>query len=159
MGFSRIGQSIGIIILTILLFLPARLLAETLAIPDADTAIKTCWRKSEQLRSGSTDEAREGFVMTVLCLEEEIVRNSLEFIYQGVENEDSLRAKFRAIRLVFTEFYWNLYNENNACMPSCGTQYYSAQLHQLSKIYEKILKDVIHQRNQYGARGSSSRPN
>ncbi|GAB6052286.1 hypothetical protein JCM17960_11060 [Magnetospira thiophila] len=128
--------------------------AESVEIPDAQTLIDACWKKSEEFRSTENTSAhREGFYITTLCLEEEIINNSSIFIYDGVENKKSLSVKFSKIRSILIDFYWNIYNENNACMPSCGTQHYSTHLFSIAKIYEEILKDIILQRKNTGQEG------
>jgi len=120
-------------------------------IPNAEDLIKHCWDISEEKRSTpNTALWREGHLDTALCLEKEIINHASHLIYEGFYSRTKIESEIRLIGKTFGNFYSAMYNENHACMPSCGTIRYTWHITKISKLYEQMLTDVIALRNEHG---------
>lgn len=115
---------------------------------DAQTIIDTCWEETYDLRAGTTADAREGILLSVLCLEERILEQFEVLFSPGDLTKEEAAAQLETIRMSYGTLYWKLYNEHQGCV-FCGTQYYSIHLSALSRILETLLRDAVDQRNQY----------
>ena len=114
---------------------------------DADAQIAACWAISEDDRaSQNSGRQRNGVLQTALCLEKTIAEQGAILIYDGYLSKQKIAEKLERIRFAFGNLYWAIYNENNACLPSCGTLMYSRHNWELAKLYEKILRDMIDER-------------
>lgn len=115
---------------------------------DAQAAIERCWTVGQDKRdSGTTPVMREGTEETIECLEAEIMRHTSEFFIakDAAEVQDRLDTAHKSLR----GLYWALYNNNQACSPSCGTMYYVLPASEIAGLWEDILRNIIRERNQY----------
>ena len=114
----------------------------------AESIIDRCWSISkEDWSSGVTARLRNGYLTTALCLEEEIIRHA-RYLSNGPELDvEFLRKKMKDLRFLYGRFYWDLGNENQACLPWCGTENKVTHNLKLARLYERILRDVIGLRN------------
>ncbi|MHA1597380.1 MAG: hypothetical protein ACTSV1_01550 [Alphaproteobacteria bacterium] len=119
-------------------------------IPDAKVLIDACWAISEKLRSSmGTDDQRVGAHKTAICLVEEIIKHADILIDDAALTKAKIRKKMEALHQAYGSLYWSLYNDVEACDLSCGTLFHSFHNWSLAKLYEKILTDVIKQREEY----------
>ena len=115
---------------------------------DAESIIDRCWSISrEDWSSGVTARLRNGYLTTALCLEKEIVRNASHLSKGSELDVQSLRKKMKDLRFLYGRFYWDLGNENQACLPWCGTENKVTHNLKLALLYERILREVIGLRN------------
>ena len=118
---------------------------------DAEALIKACWDISlEKRSSGNTELHREGALDTALCLEEVILDQSEALIYPGYLSREDIKAKLKQIRMAYGGLYWGMFMENFACDPTCGTMYSNAHNIEVAKLWEKVVRDMVAQRKEYG---------
>lgn len=127
----------------------------------AQAEIEACWKVSQAARdSGVTAEMRKGTLATAKCMEARIVEH-LAVLFHGMENDTFPDGKTRMNREGFQELlarlrtnygglYWSIYNDHAGCEGGCGTMYQTFHLAAYAALLEKILKDVVAQRNEYG---------
>lgn len=92
----------------------------------------------------------DGHIDTTVCLEKEIINHASYLIYEGFYSREKIEREIRLIGKTLGNFYSAMYNENNACMPSCGTIRYTWHMSIISKLYEQILTDIIALRKEHG---------
>ncbi|MBF0251399.1 MAG: hypothetical protein HQL35_12315 [Alphaproteobacteria bacterium] len=123
---------------------------KALAIPNAEELIQHCWDISEEKRaSGVTSVMREGHLDTALCLENEIIAHGSALLTTPPSKED-LQKLLETLRFTYGGLYWDMFNGNRGCNPSCGTLNHTRHNWELAKLYEKILGDIIELRKKYG---------
>lgn len=115
---------------------------------DAQAMIDACWDETHELRSGSTANAREGILLSALCLEERILDQFEVLFSPTVLTRDEAAAQLESIRRSYGGLYWKLYNAHQGC-GACGTQYHTMHVDAHARLMERILRDAIDQRNQY----------
>lgn len=115
---------------------------------NAQAMIDACWDETRELRAGSTADAREGILLSALCLEERILDQFEMLFAPGVLTRDDAADHLKTIRKSYGSLYWKLYNEHQGC-DACGTQYHTVHVDAYSRLLEQILRDAVDQRNQY----------
>jgi len=117
---------------------------------DAKALIAACWEISKERRDeGSTSAMRSGTGQTVQCLQDEILLNGLAMFKDKAEREAKFKDYIERISFGVQRIYWEIYNDNSMCNPSCGTMFTVFHLWRYSDILEKILDDIVDQRNRY----------
>ena len=117
-------------------------------IPEAQALIDACWDISLEKRSKDNASAREGFLDTVLCLEE-VILDQVEILFEDdVLTREQAKKELRILRFAAGGLYWKIYNENRGCF--CGTMYYAHHLWENAQILESMIKEMIRQREKYG---------
>ena len=122
---------------------------------DAETLIQPCWAISEEKRaSGVTALMRKGTLETVLCLER-VILDQVEILFPDGKYLSRAQAqeKLKRLRFAYGSLYWFIYNEHQGCDPSCGTMKYVFHLAENAALLEKMIRDMMEQRNQYEING------
>lgn len=121
--------------------------------------IKACFDQSIGRSAGTTSANREANVDYNLCLEERIIdqfkhfRPDLTFYGEPDDKRptiEKVREQLLRMRTPIQRLYDWIYNYNPGCKPSCGTMYDSYHLIANGEVLEKILRDVVSQRIEYG---------
>ena len=115
---------------------------------DAHAMIDACWERTNELRAGSTAEAREGILLSALCLEERILDQFEALFSPSVLARDETAKQLETIRMSYGGLYWKLYNAHQGCS-TCGTQYHTFHVDAHARLMEQILRDAVEQRKQY----------
>lgn len=115
---------------------------------DAQAMIDACWDKTYELRAGSTADAREGILRSVLCLEEWILDQFEVLFSLTVLTRGEAAKQLDTIRMSYGGLYWKLYNEHQGCT-ICGTQHHTSHVSALARLMEQILHAAVDQRNRY----------
>lgn len=119
---------------------------------DAKPIIAHCWKISLALRStGSTSAHRNGAMDTAICLENAIAEHATALFAENEADKKKILQQLEQIRSGYGGLYWSIFNDVKTCDFSCGTIFHSFHNWKLAKLYEKILTDIIAQRNEYGA--------
>ncbi|MDA1189634.1 MAG: hypothetical protein O2854_08180 [Chloroflexi bacterium] len=117
---------------------------------DAEALIKECWDLSEQKRaSGVTAVMREGTLETVSCLEGLIAAQAAEMFAPDIVSGETASTMARDITSSVGKLYWHIYNDHVGCFPACGTMYYLFPSALVADVLEKIIRDMVAQRNDY----------
>ncbi len=117
---------------------------------DAEALIKACWAISEVKRaSGVTGLMRKGAAETVGCLKE-VILDQVEIMFEPeyLSREQATKELDR-IRDAYQGLYWSIYNGHRGCDPSCGTMKHVSHLAENASLLEKMIRDMIAQRNEY----------
>ena len=110
--------------------------------------IDACWEETYGLRSGTTAEAREGILLSALCLEERILDQFEVLFSPNTLTREDAAKQLEAVRMSFGGLYWKLYNEHQGCV-FCGTQYHTSHVVAHARLMEMLLRDAVAQRNRY----------
>ena len=121
---------------------------EPLEPVDADAMIGACWDETHELRAGTTVEAREGILLSALCLEEHILDQFEVLFPPPVLTREEAAKHLEAIRTSYGSLFWKLYNEHRGC-GFCGTQHYTSHVAAHARLMEQILRAAVDQRNRY----------
>lgn len=108
----------------------------------AQKIIEACWSISEDLRSGSTADMREGSGKSIECLTNEIENLSKKMFTPEKQKEFSGHLKQHTESAYY--LYYQLYNEHKNCHP-CGTQYHVVYLGATANVLEDLLKSMVQQ--------------
>ena len=118
---------------------------------DAQPIIDRCWQLSEEDRdSGVTSRMRNSTFNTIDCLKSAISENTSAIIANYLYSKEEIDKDLSAIIKGNGRFYWNLNNSHKGCRSSCGTMYHTFHAAEIAGRLEKILRDVIEKRNEYG---------
>ncbi|HIC81211.1 MAG TPA: hypothetical protein EYH07_15030 [Kiloniellaceae bacterium] len=115
---------------------------------DAQPMIDACWAQTYELRAGSTADAREGILRSVLCLEERVLDQFEVLFSPTVLTREEAAKQLDTIRMSYGGLYWKLYNEHQGCL-FCGTQHHTSHVSALARLMEQILHAAVDQRNRY----------
>ncbi len=119
------------------------------AFARARVPIDECWAASLEKRSNPANPIiREGILDTVLCLEG-IIEDQFRLHYGTLITASEVKERLKSLRVGACRLYWYIYNENPGCMPSCGTMYYTSHLSELTRILERMIQEMFHQRVKY----------
>ncbi len=120
---------------------------------DAKVLIDACWEISKEKREGpdaNTGTMRQGSVESIKCLEEEILRNGGILLGKKGMDRATMKGHLDSIRTGVGKLYWTIYNEHKGCkIGACGTIHTLFHLPPIAEIFEKLLKDIVDQRNEY----------
>ena len=115
---------------------------------DSDAMIGACWDETYEFRAGTTVDAREGILLSALCLEEHILDQFEVLFPPSVLTREEAAKHLEAIRTSYGSLYWKLYNEHRGC-GFCGTQHYTSHVAAHARLMEQILRAAVDQRNRY----------
>jgi len=112
---------------------------------DAQVLIDHCWKISLELRSGSTRDARFGFIESLTCLRKTIVEQIVPMMEPG--DLTPAYAEWMLIEMAapYGETFHELYNAHKHC--DCGTINHNIDVWAVTQLYEMLLRDVVNQRN------------
>lgn len=112
---------------------------------NAQRLIDRCWDISLELRSGSTTDARFGFIESLTCLRKTIVEQIVPMMEPG--DLTPAYAEWMLIEMAgpYAEFFDELYTAHKHC--DCGTVNANIDVWAVTQLYEMLLRDVIDQRN------------
>ena len=116
---------------------------------DAQALIDACWAISlEDRSSGVTARHREGILESVLCLEE-VILDQVEVLFPDGKylSREQAKQKLDALAEAIQTMYWLIYNENIACVPSCGTIWYTGHLSANARVLEDMIRNIVYVRN------------
>lgn len=117
---------------------------------DAEKLIKACWDISEEARaSGVTAVMRSGTLDTVLCLEQ-VILDQVEVLFEPEYlSRTEAQKKLKRTRMAYGGLYWSIYNEHRGCDPMCGTIRHVFHLAENARILEKMIRDMVKERNEF----------
>ncbi len=119
------------------------------ALARAQVPIAKCWADSLEKRSNPANPVmRDGMVDTVLCLEG-VIEDQFKLYPKNLFTPGEVKERLKALRFGAGRLYWYIYNENPGCIPSCGTMYYTSHLLELTRILERMIQEMFHQRVKY----------
>jgi hypothetical protein len=117
---------------------------------DAQAMIDACWDLTIEQRSGSNADAREGILLSDLCLEERIADQFEALFDPEVLSREEVAQELKAIRFAYGGLVWKLYNEHEGCPRGhCGTIYFTFHVSEVAHFMEGFLRKVVDQRNEY----------
>ena len=120
---------------------------------DAQPLIDACLALSKEDRdSGVTARMRSGGARSIGCLQG-VIRDQAEALFDEESlNSLDLEEQLTKIRKGYQTLYWAIYNDHRACRfprMECGTFYHVFHLGEHSSLLEKIIRDMVEQRNEY----------
>lgn len=117
--------------------------AQARAQARAQKVIDACRAISQEDRgSGVTSRMREGTLNTALCMEEHIIMLAkTELFKESPEISEKIEQGLEDLRFAYGRFYWDLYNNTDACMPLCGTFHHVRHSGKYALLLEGILFD------------------
>jgi len=117
-------------------------------IPDPDEIIKHCWDISAEMRASDNASQREGALDTALCLRNAIKEHMAILVGNSrLETAGSMDEILELIHAGLGKFYWEMYNNNDACDQGCGSAWFAQHNFRTARFYEEILRDVLNQRD------------
>lgn len=128
---------------------------------DAQAEVDKCWALSKEARdSGVTADMHNGTLLTIECFEDRIV-DHMSALFSGKEratffdgrtklDRAGIRKTLKQMVDAESMIYWSIYNDHAKCRGNCGTMFTLFHLGNVAHTLEKLLQDVIRQRNQYG---------
>jgi hypothetical protein len=124
---------------------------ETVAEPfepiDAQPMIDACWKKTYEQRM-DVFAAREGILVSVLCLEERIVEQLDALVPQESLSREEAAQQLKATRMAYGLLVWKIYNEHRRCPRECGVIDQSAHVSAVAGLMEDLLRTIVEQRNE-----------
>jgi hypothetical protein len=96
-----------------------------------------------ELRSQpNTAAQRAGALDTALCMENALVdMRDVLFSRHDEITREQLAGRLEQLRSVYSRFYWDLYNANDACF--CGTQYDGIHNTIYAHLLETMIRDAL----------------
>lgn len=115
---------------------------------DAQPLIDACWEKTYEQRL-DVFAAREGILISVLCIEERIVEQLDALVPQGSLSREDAAQQLKATRMAYGLLVWKIYNAHKQCpRNSCGVIYQSAHVSAVARLMEDLLRSIVEQRNE-----------
>lgn len=115
---------------------------------DSEKIIEQCWKISEEDRgSGVNSNMIDGAGKSIDCLESAIVENMVPLL--GLKRREEIKNIVADFVEATGKLSFPIFNEVETCSPNCGTMYIIMPMGVTAKFLEKILHDVISQRNEY----------
>ena len=118
---------------------------------DADALIEKCWLISKEDRdSGVTARMRSGGARTAKCLQD-VILDQVEAMFdpKTLTRKEALE-KLHLISEGYQTLYWSIYNQHRKCARWCGTDRHVYHLGAYTALLEKIIRDMVDERNEIG---------
>jgi len=115
---------------------------------DAQALIDACWEMTDEQRL-DVFAAREGILISVLCLEDRIVEQLEALVPPDSLSKEEAAQHLEATRMGYGRLVWMVYNEHRRCPASCGVIYQSAHVSAVARVMEDLLRMIVEQRNRF----------
>ncbi|WP_337997500.1 hypothetical protein [Oleispirillum naphthae] len=116
---------------------------------DADAEIERCYVPLKpEFDSGVTARMRNAGNDYAECLNRRVVVHTTALISEASYPRAQIEADLGTLAKTTARFHWRLYNENRACRLSCGTMYHVFGAAAVMGLFERLLREVIQQRNE-----------
>jgi hypothetical protein len=117
----------------------------------AQEVIDACWALSlEDRSSGVTARMRRGALESSQCMRKHILFLSENVLFsKSPDTQRRVKESLEQVHSGIGGFYWEIYNNHDACDLHCGTMYMIFHNNEVAKTMERILKDSYMHINQY----------
>lgn len=115
---------------------------------DAQPMIDACWEATYEQRL-DVYAAREGILLSALCLEDRIVEQIEALVPPESLSSDQAAQHLRDTRMAYGLLVWKIYNAHKRCpRDNCGVIYQTAHVSAVATLMESLLRETVKQRNE-----------